>query len=371
MNNELIHIIPVIRMLASGKNSVLASVIPDITDNGEELFKKGFTNDPKVIMELKSSDIDKTMLLKKFANWFESHNHPPSFIVIKNLGSIAIRVPSENEKPLSGKICIVTGAGQGFGAGIAESLYEKGANIVIADINDRIGSEMNELLKNKGLTNKSLFIHTDVSDPLSVQELMHQTALNFGGLDIIISNAEILYAGGLDEMTPETFRRMTEVNYYGFFHCTKYASEIMKIQTDAVPNTFCDIIQINSKSGLKGSKKNFTYAGSKFGGIGLTQSFAQELMPYRIKVNAICPGNYFEGPLWSDPDKGLFVQYLKAGKVPGAITISDVMNYYESQVPTGRGCQVADVIKAILYAIDQNYETGQAIPVTGGQIMLH
>ena len=89
-------------MLASGKNSVLASVIPDITDNGEELFKKGFTNDPKVIMELKSSDIDKTMLLKKFANWFESHNHPPSFIVIKNLGSIAIRVPSENEKPLSG-----------------------------------------------------------------------------------------------------------------------------------------------------------------------------------------------------------------------------------------------------------------------------
>jgi NAD(P)-dependent dehydrogenase (short-subunit alcohol dehydrogenase family) len=96
----------------------------------------------------------------------------------------------------------------------------------------------------------------------------------------MISNAGILYAGGLDEMDPKTFKKMNEVNYFGFFYCAKYASEMMKIQTEANPDIYCDIIQINSKSGLKGSKKNFTYAGGKFGGIGLTQSFALELIPY-------------------------------------------------------------------------------------------
>ena len=93
-------------------------------------------------------------------------------------------------------------------------------------------------------------------------------------------------------------------------------------------------------------------------------------MPCRIKVNSICPGNFFEGPLWSDPETGLFVQYLRTGKVPGAKTIADVKAYYEKQVPAGRGCRVEDVMKAIFYVIEQEYETGQAVPVTGGQEML-
>ncbi|HNX13726.1 MAG TPA: SDR family oxidoreductase, partial [Oscillospiraceae bacterium] len=112
------------------------------------------------------------------------------------------------------------------------------------------------------------------------------------------------------------------------------------------------------------------YAGSKFGGIGLVQSFALELAPDRIKVNAICPGNFLDGPLWTDPVKGLFVQYLAAGKVPGAKTVEDVKKSYESKVPLGRGCLVKDVVRAILYIMEQEYETGQAVPVTGGQEML-
>jgi NAD(P)-dependent dehydrogenase (short-subunit alcohol dehydrogenase family) len=144
----------------------------------------------------------------------------------------------------------------------------------------------------------------------------------------------------------------------------------MKLQNEHNEKLYSDIIQINSKSGLAGSRKNFAYSGGKFGGIGLTQSFALELAPYRIKVNSICPGNYYEGPLWSDPVKGLFVQYLRTGKVPGARTVDDVRAYYLSQVPLGKGCEPADVTKAIFYAIDQENETGQAIPVTGGQIMI-
>jgi len=163
---------------------------------------------------------------------------------------------------------------------------------------------------------------------------------------------------------------MTRVNYNAYFYCSKYASAVMKIQNKYNPGIFMDIIQINSKSGLKGSNKNFAYAGGKFGGIGLTQSFALELMPFHIKVNAICPGNFFDGPLWSDPVNGLFVQYLKAGKIKGAKTVEDVKKHYVSMVPAGRGCLPSDVARAIFYAIEQEYETGQAIPVTGGQVML-
>ena len=87
-------------------------------------------------------------------------------------------------------------------------------------------------------------------------------------------------------------------------------------------------------------------------------------------MNAVCPGNFLEGPLWSDPTTGLFVQYLKAGKVAGAKTVEDVRTSYESRVPMGRGCRVEDVLRAILYLVEQQYETGQALPVTGGQVML-
>ena len=171
-------------------------------------------------------------------------------------------------------------------------------------------------------------------------------------------------------MTKANFELVTAVNYTAYFLCAKYASRPMKIQREYAPAYLSDIIEINSKSGLAGSNKNFAYAGSKFGGLGLTQSFALELAPYGIKVNAICPGNYLDGPLWSDPVRGLFVQYLNAGKVPGAKTVDDVRRYYESKVPLNRGCLPKDIARALFYIVEQEYETGQALPVTGGQEML-
>jgi rhamnose utilization protein RhaD (predicted bifunctional aldolase and dehydrogenase)/NAD(P)-dependent dehydrogenase (short-subunit alcohol dehydrogenase family) len=268
------------------------------------------------------------------------------------------------------KIAIVTGGAQGFGGGIAESLFSMNMNVVIADLNEETGNAFAEKLASKKRKNRAVFVKTDVSDPESVKELVLATVREFGGLDMMVSNAGILRAGGLDEMDPATFAKTTEVNYNGYFHCAKYTAEVMKIQNNERPQYFSDIIQINSKSGLRGSNRNFAYAGAKFGGIGLTQSFAMELAPFRIKVNSICPGNFYEGPLWSDPQNGLFVQYLKTGKVPGAKNIDDVRKFYEDQVPMKRGCKLEDVMKALLYIADQEYETGQAIPVTGGQVML-
>ena len=147
----------------------------------------------------------------------------------------------------------------------------------------------------------------------------------------------------------------------------QHAARVLATQHLAKPDYRSDIIQINSKSGLEGSNRNGAYAGSKFGGIGLTQSFALELVEDGIKVNAICPGNFFDGPLWSDRQNGLFAQYLRSGKVPGANSIADVKRFYESKVPMNRGCTTADVVKAIYYLIDQKYETGQALPVTAAK----
>ncbi len=267
---------------------------------------------------------------------------------------------------LGGKIAIVTGAAQGFGLGIAKELYREGASVVIADLNDALAAEVAASLGDRAMS-----VKVDVSNDESVENMVIETVAAFGGIDLLVSNAGVLKAGGLTEMDVKSFDFVTKINYTGYFLCVKYVSQIMQAQHEAAPEAFYDIVQINSKSGLEGSKKNFAYAGGKFGGIGLTQSFALELVADNIKVNAICPGNYYDGPLWSDPEKGLFVQYLHAGKVPGAKTVEDVKDYYLSKSPIHRGCTPEDVAKAIFYCVEQTFETGQAIPVSGGQVMLH
>ena len=275
-----------------------------------------------------------------------------------------------NNKRMSGKTIIVTGSAQGFGKGIAEELCEEGANLVIADMNfDGAVVLANELCQKHGV-GRALAVKANVSDEESVKNLVKETVLYYGGLDVLVNNAGIVRAGSLEEMTKENFELVTAVNYTAYFLCTKYAIAPMKAQRE-IDNTYMgDIVEVNSKSGLKGSNKNFAYAGSKFGGLGLTQSFALELAPFGIKVNAVCPGNYLDGPLWSDPERGLFKQYFEAGKVPGAKNVDDVRKHYESLVPLNRGCNPSDVTKAIMYVIEQPYETGQALPVTGGQEML-
>lgn len=275
------------------------------------------------------------------------------------------------QKRLAGKIAVVTGAAQGFGQGIAEAMAAEGACVVVADLNEPGAVDCASALCQSFGAGCAMPAAVNVSDEPSVKEMVENTVLAYGGIDVFVSCAGIVRAGDLETMTKQNFELVTAINYTAYFLCAKYASAVMKVQHRFSPTYFMDIIEINSKSGLQGSSKNFAYAGSKFGGIGLTQSFAYELAPYNIKVNAVCPGNFYDGPLWSDPEKGLFKQYLDAGKVPGAKSVEDVKAFYEAKTPLRRGCRVVDVARAIFYIVEQEYETGQAVPVTGGQAMLN
>ena len=294
----------------------------------------------------------------------------PAEFSIKDVDGIISCSAVKASGALAGKIALVTGSAQGFGAGIAEYLASQGAAVCVADMNSDGAAKEAEKIAAEYNT-PVISVAANVTDEESVQNMINETVCAFGGLDVFVNNAGIVRAGSLEEMNRRDFELVTSVDYTAFFLCTKYAIAPMKTQRMVNPAYMADIIEINSKSGLEGSNKNFAYAGAKFGGIGLTQSFALELAPFGIKVNAICPGNFLDGPLWSDPEKGLFVQYLNAGKVPGAKTVADVRAFYEAKVPLGRGCTVEDVAKAINYVIAQKYETGQAIPVTGGQLMLN
>ena len=266
---------------------------------------------------------------------------------------------------LAGKVAIVTGGAQGFGYGIAEVLAAAGADVVIADMNVD-GANAAAAKLGAGASGAAV----NIADEDSVAAMVAEVVKNYGGADLFVANAGVLRAGSVKSLSKKDWDFVTNINYSGYFLCVKHIAPVMALQNSA-SNGWCDIVQVNSKSGLVGSNRNGAYAGSKFGTIGLTQSFALELVTDRIKVNSVCPGNFFDGPLWSDPEKGLFVQYLNAGKVPGAKTVADVKEFYEKQIPMHRGCLPVDVAKAIIYAVEQLYETGQAIPVSGGQVMLN
>jgi sorbitol-6-phosphate 2-dehydrogenase len=269
------------------------------------------------------------------------------------------------------RVALVTGGAQGLGEEIVRNLAAAGALVFIADINLDGARKLADQVNAAENRTAALALAVNVSDEASVEAMFDTVAKTTGGLDLCISNAGVLKAGSVLEQELADFKFVTDINYTGFFVISKFAGRLLRVQHRTAPRWQTDIIQINSKSGLEGSNKNGAYAGGKFGGLGLVASFAMELVEYNIKVNAVCPGNFLDGPLWSHPEQGLFAQYLRTGKVPGAKTVADVRAFYESKVPMKRGCTGKDLIRAIYYIVEQEYETGQAVPVTGGQVMLH
>lgn len=254
---------------------------------------------------------------------------------------------------LKDQVAIVTGAGQGLGEALAKRLDKEGCKVVVADINYENAQKVASQLKD------GFAFKVDVCDEKQVEEMVNKTVEKYGQLDLLVSNAAILIAKPVVEFELELWRRMIDVNLTGYFLCAKHAAKVM------IPRRKGNIIQINSKSGKKGSYKNSAYASSKFGGIGFTQSLALELAEYGIRVNAICPGNLLDSPLWVN---SLFKQYA----ANQGITEEEVRQKYLAQVPLGRACTYDDVANVMVFLASEqsSYMTGQAINVTGGQQMI-
>ena len=258
---------------------------------------------------------------------------------------------------LLGKTALVTGAAQGLGEALAWRLAHEGADVAIADIVDDAAQQVATAIAAK-TGRRTLWAHGDVTDAAQIEALCQRVAAEWGRLDIAVSNAGILFAGALTEIEPARWEKVLQVNLVGYFNVARAAAKVMIPQRSGV------IIQINSKSGKKGSSKNSAYAASKFGGIGLTQSIALELAEYGVRCNAICPGNLLDSPLWVN---SLYSQYAKKW----GISEAEVRQRYIDQVPMKRGCTYDDVTNVLVFlASDQaSYMTGQAVNVTGGQQM--
>lgn len=247
---------------------------------------------------------------------------------------------------LAGKRAVVTGGAQGLGQALAKRMADEGARVVVGDLNCETDA-----------ASPFTPLYLDVTDFASCECFCNSAAERLGGIDILVSNAAILISGAVEELDADRWKKVIDVNLCGFYNVVKAAWPFMKNGGGA-------IIQINSKSGKKGSFKNSAYAASKFGGIGLVQSLALEFAPYHLRVNAICPGNLLDSPLWT---QSLFKQYAKNQ----GITEQQVRQKYIDQVPLGRGCSYDDVANMLVFlASDEaSYMTGQALNVTGGQQM--
>ena len=259
---------------------------------------------------------------------------------------------------LAGKKAVVTGAAQGLGAAILEHLAEEGCDLVGWDVNrDKMQETAAALSSRYGRVVSGGSV--DVTDAAEVRRAMSAAAQTLGGLDILVSNAGILVSGASIEFDIEKWRKVIEVNLVGYFICAREAARVM-----LEGGRGGSIIQINSKSGKKGSFRNSAYAASKFGGIGVTQSLALEFAEQNIRVNAVCPGNLLDSPLWVN---SLFKQYA----ANQGIAEAEVRQKYIDQVPMKRSCQYRDVTNAVVFLAsdESSYVTGQAINVTGGQEM--
>ena len=245
-------------------------------------------------------------------------------------------------KILSGKIALVTGASRGIGKSIALSLGALGAEVIVNySASDTSAEEVAKSINKSG--GSSYKLKFDVSDEESVNNGINQIIKNSGKIDILINNAGITRDGLLMRMKESQWDEVLNTNLKGVFLCTKNVSKFMIKQRSG------KIINITSIVGLIGNPGQANYAASKAGVIGFTKTCAKEFASRGIKVNAIAPG-FIETEMTENLKTDDLLKMIPLGKL-------------------GSADQIASLVNFLVSSDASEYITGQTISIDGGMNM--
>jgi NAD(P)-dependent dehydrogenase (short-subunit alcohol dehydrogenase family) len=241
---------------------------------------------------------------------------------------------------LKEKKAIVTGAGQGIGRSIALKMAQEGADVVIAEMNSKIGSQTQGEVERLG--RKGLFISTDVADPKQVQEMVDQVLKTWKRIDILVNNAGFDRPGTLLKVKEEDWDAVFGVHLKGSLNC------IQAVAPHMIENGYGKIVNTSSVWGKSGAVSEISYSSAKAGIIGLTKSVARELGRYQINVNVVLPGFILTPTVSKMADK-----------------YRDIIIENTPFKRAGKPEEVANVV-AFLASDEASFMTGAAVEVSGG-----
>ena len=246
----------------------------------------------------------------------------------------------------NGHVAIVTGAASGIGTGIAECFAEAGAEVVVADINERLGAQVTADLRAR--YGKGLFVKTDVSQAADCRRLMDETLAAYGRIDTLVNNAGVNFVKPTLEMDEADWDRVVDVDMKGTFLCSRYALEAMVARRSG------NIINIASVHTVATLPAAAPYAASKGGVDMMTLSMAIEFAPYGIRVNAVSPG-LTDTQIWADLQEA-------------AEDAEQARQHWMDNIPLGRVQAPREVGNVVLFLASEqsSYVTGANIFTDGG-----
>jgi NAD(P)-dependent dehydrogenase (short-subunit alcohol dehydrogenase family) len=252
---------------------------------------------------------------------------------------------------LDGQVAIVTGAATGIGRAIALRLSEEGAMILVADRRADMGTQTEQLIRDRG--GEAKFFACDVAVSEEVQMMVDAAAALRGRIDILVNNAGIPgVIAPAHELTVEDWDRVIAVNLRGVFLCCKYAVPYLAAHERGA------IVNIASMFGLVGAHHLPAYCAAKGGVIGLTKQLAVDYGPRGIRVNAICPG-------YVDNDMDQRRERMAPDDAARDLASREAAAALQ---PAGRQADVKEIAAAVAFLAsrDATFITGAVVPVDGG-----